>query len=153
MSEANLVKGRLPLGFAQFGVVLHSEGAYRFVAQRDGGFVDAVVVQARPLDHLRLGRTILLTTTGESCSQFEELSSLDGFVLHPNQSLEIFVVPADEDDQPMLGLLALSASASSFLSLSPIITRHTPRAVAARRSLPRGESATVKLISAPAPPF
>ena len=46
----------------------------------------------------------------------------DGFVLHPNQTLEIFVVPADEDDQPMLGLLALSASASGFLSLdSPLI--------------------------------
>ena len=44
-------------------------------------------------------------------------------------------------------------SFSSVRSLSPIITRHTPRVVAASSSRPSGESAIVKSISTPGAPL
>lgn len=113
-----------PLGFAQYGVVLNEEGAYLLVAESDGLLLDAIVVQAKQEAGLRLSNRIFLSTDGETCTELTEISSLDGFVLHPNQDLEVFVVPVDDTGAPMLGLLELSAEGSPELFLdSPLIGR------------------------------
>jgi hypothetical protein len=111
-----------PMGFAQYGVILERTGSYRFVAESKGEFLDAIIVEAAEVEALRLSNEIIVTTsgvdpaTGLDCVTFETIPSLDGFVLHPNQSVDVAVVPTT-GGAPMLGLLGVFAEASEGLFL------------------------------------
>lgn len=138
-----------PFGFAQYGLRIEEPGRYWLLAQEDGRTVDALPVDVEAVDHITLSDRVQLKTTKEddmeSCSRIEELDGLDGLTLHPNQRLEIFVVPRTPDDRAMLGLLALTARTESVIQLDAPLFGQGRRANALSLSPQGSLPATVNL--------
>ncbi len=116
----------IPLGFAQYGVQFQESGTLQLVAERaDGQAIDGITVSVRPFRGIGLSPRFVVTTRTEipaECSRVDEYDDLAQVLLHTNQSLQVFVVPRDEDQRPMLGLLALTAEAPSSVTLdAPIV--------------------------------
>ena len=112
-----------PLGFAQYGVVLDGSGDYRLVAQQDGEEIDHLAVKAQPVDRMRLSQDVVLSTDGEECNNLFD-QKLDEAVLHKNQTLWVYVVPLNEDGDPMLGFLNLTASGPAHIELDAPLVGH-----------------------------
>jgi hypothetical protein len=110
-----------PLGIAQYAVVLDGEGDYKLIANQDGEALDHMNVTAKDVKSMRLSAEVLISTDGTDCMNTDFSTSLDDVVLHNNQTLTVYVVPLDDDDEPMLGFLHLTASGSSNVDLhSPL---------------------------------
>lgn len=111
----------LPLGYARSAVRLLGVGAWRLEALDQGQVVDALAVRVAPATHLRIGREATVrtwrTSPNDVCSQVHR-QTLDSLVLHPNQDVSLYVVPLDDGDVPMTGLLELSAQGRSTLDLT-----------------------------------
>jgi hypothetical protein len=115
----------LPLGFAQYATLFSEPGVYRMAANDKDVLLDAITVRVEEPASIRLANFARLSTTSISepgCVRFEDISTDVPLELHPNQELELFVVPESEAGEPMLGLLGLSATADIELGLdSPLI--------------------------------
>ena len=102
----------LPLGFAQFAVRLDDAASYRFLAKDGAATVDAITVTSKKGARLRPHAKATITTTGRSngktCTRSGAVD-VEDLTLAPNQTATFFVVPVDEADKPMLGLLQLTA--------------------------------------------
>jgi hypothetical protein len=111
-----------PLGFAQYGVILDRPGPFRLVAEQRGIFLDGLVIQSQTMAGIRFASTARVTTFTDQCITSEEIDSdLSSFLLHFNQEIEVSIVPETLENQPMIGLLALTADSPDGLSLdSPI---------------------------------
>ena len=110
-----------PLGIAQYAVILDGAGDYKLIANQDGEALDHMSVTAKEVKSMRLSTEVIITTDGTDCLQSSTDTSLDDVVLHNNQTLSVYVVPLDDDDEPMLGFLNLTASGSSNVDLhSPL---------------------------------
>jgi hypothetical protein len=111
-----------PLGFAQYGVIINKAGPFRLVAENKESFLDGLVIQSQDMAGIRFASTASVTTFTDQCIVSEEINSdLNNFVLHPNQEIEVSVVPETPEGQAMIGLLALTADSPEGLSLdSPI---------------------------------
>lgn len=121
----------LPLGFGQFAVAFGAPGAYDLVAQQGDAVVDTLSVTAGAEAGLRLGTSIDVATTGQDggrmCTTSTKLSSLHGFVLHPNQRVTLSAVPVSKDGAPMMGMLQLTAQAPDSLVLdAPLVGASEP---------------------------
>lgn len=120
------VESVFPLGFAQYGVVLGEEGRYRLLAlQANGEILDSTELVAEPIDRIDVDKTVRVTTSFDDgmdrCTSLQEMS-LDNVVLHANQTVEMFLVPRSKNDEPMLGLLALTAEGPGSVQLdAPLI--------------------------------
>ena len=126
-----------PLGFAQYGVVLDGEGDYRLVANQDGEELDHIKVKAQKVKTMRLSKEVTLSAEGQDCSNLID-EQLDDLVLHQNQTLWVYVVPLNEDDEPMLGFLNLTASGPSHIELDAPLVGHGASANALSIT-PRGD--------------
>tara|TARA_B100000683_G_scaffold132396_1_gene129288 strand:+ start:305 stop:1063 length:759 start_codon:yes stop_codon:yes gene_type:complete len=126
-----------PLGFAQYGVVLDGEGDYRLVANQDGEELDHMKIKAENVKSMRLSADVVLSADGQDCSNLTE-DKLDDLVLHKNQTLWVYVVPLNEDDEPMLGFLNLTASGPSHIELDAPLVGHGSSANALSIT-PRGD--------------
>jgi hypothetical protein len=108
-----------PLGFAQFGVSFSAAGKYHLVALDGEDVLDELDVDAAKIGGVRLSETAYVTATspdpnGGVCVSSNSITLGTGAAtLHPNETLEVFVVPETTDGDPMLGMLALTASSSS----------------------------------------
>jgi hypothetical protein len=111
-----------PLGFAQYGVILDRPGPFRLVAEQRGAFLDGLVIQSQNMAGIRFASTARVTTFTDECIVSEEINaSLSDFLFHPNQQIEVSIVPQTSQGQAMIGLLALTADSPEGLSLdSPI---------------------------------
>lgn len=116
-----------PLGFAQYAVSIDDPGTYALVARDHGTEIDRLPITAANRAGLRLSQHLSVVTTAQgqssTCVQATDVDTgLDGFVLHPNQSVTMYVVPTDASGNAMLGLLPLSATPAAGVSLdSPLI--------------------------------
>jgi hypothetical protein len=115
-----------PLGFAQYAVVLDEPGLHRLVAtDRDGRPLDSLSIRAEEVEEIVVDETVLVTTLRDDgivkCAQVEE-QALKNVVLHQNQTIEMFVVPRSRLGEPMIGLLALTASGPVNVELHAPLT-------------------------------
>ena len=115
-----------PLGFGQYGVQFREAGTFQLIAETDAGTaIDGLNVVVRAYRRLDLSRRFVVTTRVQepsSCTRVIEFDNLAEVVLHTNQTLQMFVVPRDERDAPMLGLLPLTAIGPDSVTLdAPLV--------------------------------
>ncbi len=101
-----------PLGFAQFGVVPQDEGTFRLVARQDGKEVDSLKLTSAAMGSLRFGASAQVTSSNTSCSRSNSVAVHD-LGLATDDRADLVVVPLDKSGRPMLGMLQLTARASS----------------------------------------
>lgn len=119
-----------PLGFGQFAINLKDAGSYDLVAVRDGEALDHVALGVTEVDHIRFSQKFDVLSTlkkndGTTCSKYDHFETgLSDFVLHPNQAISIYVVAADKNDKPLLGLLPVTAKIPDALGSDAPLEGH-----------------------------
>jgi len=121
-----------PLGFAQYAINLPDEGSYQLVGLRNGEALDQISVQVKDAKRIRFSKRFVVTTfhrdpqaPNEECIRsVTHTEGLESFVLHANQTITVFVVPVDEKDQPLLGLLPLTAKAPDLFGVNAQLVGH-----------------------------
>ena len=80
------------------------------MANQDGEELDHIKVKAQKVKTMRLSKEVTLSAEGQDCSKFYIDEQLDDLVLHQNSGFTWF----NEDDEPMLGFLNLTASGLTY---------------------------------------
>lgn len=127
--DGNKVDAAWPLGFAQYAINLPDTGTYELVALKDGVAVDHVPLTVAEQKQIRFSAKHHIVTTfndgQQSCARTETPETpLADVVLHPNQSLTVYVVPQDDKSAALLGLLPMTAIAPDAFTVDSQLVGH-----------------------------